>query len=70
MLKLAESSWGAHPAAASHDQSRVIVEDSYSQGDSTLFLWEQGGDGLPVINGVPSNNAARTGCSPDRHQLD
>jgi dipeptidyl aminopeptidase/acylaminoacyl peptidase len=53
MRKLAESRWGAYPAAASYDQSRVVIEDGYSQGDSTLFLREQGNDGLRVLSGVP-----------------
>jgi dienelactone hydrolase len=53
LLKLAESSWGAYPGASSRDQHKVIIADGYTMGDSTIFLWEQGRDGLRVLNGVP-----------------
>ncbi len=53
VLQLTESTWGAFPTTASADQRKVIVVDSYTMGDSTLYLREQGIDELRVLNGVP-----------------
>lgn len=38
--KLAESEYGAFPAAHSDDHSRVVITDGYTVGDSVLYLHE------------------------------
>ena len=53
LVKLAESGWEAFPAHATRDQRRVAIVASYSTGDSTVYLWEQGQSQLRVLNGVP-----------------
>lgn len=42
LTKLAESEWGANPAANSSDHSKVLLVDGYTQGDAVLFLLEAG----------------------------
>lgn len=53
LTKLAESPWGAFPVSVSSDRKRVVIADSYTVGDSTLFLWQQGKEKLQTIFGVP-----------------
>ena len=40
--KLAESEWGAWPASPNQDHSQAFIIDSYTVGDSTLYLLEGG----------------------------
>jgi pimeloyl-ACP methyl ester carboxylesterase len=40
--KLAESEWGANPAANNSDHSKVLLVDGYTMGDAVLFLLEAG----------------------------
>ncbi|RPJ37663.1 MAG: S9 family peptidase, partial [Chloroflexi bacterium] len=53
LVKLVESQWSAVPAAASCDHRRVVIDESYTMGDSTLSLWEEGQRGLRLLHGVP-----------------
>lgn len=53
VVKLAEGPWEAAPAASTRDQRHVVVVEGYSVGDSTVYLWEQGQEGLRVFYGVP-----------------
>jgi pimeloyl-ACP methyl ester carboxylesterase len=49
--KLAESEWGAYPAAHNADHSRVLLADSYTLGDSVLYLLE--GKKQTILYGKP-----------------
>jgi pimeloyl-ACP methyl ester carboxylesterase len=54
LVKLAESPWGAFPVSETSDHQRVVIIDSYTMGDSAVFLWSKKGDGqAELIYGVP-----------------
>ncbi len=51
LSKLAESEWGAFPAAHNAEHSKVLLVDGYTVGDSVLFLLE--GKKKTVLYGKP-----------------
>ncbi len=55
LTRLAESDYGAFPAAVTHDHRRAIITDAYTVGDEVLFLREEGSENLRLISGVPIN---------------
>jgi pimeloyl-ACP methyl ester carboxylesterase len=40
--KLAESEWGAYPSGYVEDHSKIFIADTYTMGDSILYLLENG----------------------------
>lgn len=58
LLKLAESTWGAYPACANEDHTRVILQDAYTTGDGIVSLWRKGEESQELIYGVPLEQRA------------
>jgi len=56
LRKLAESEWGAWPASPSPDHSKVFLLDSYTAGDSVLYLLE--GETKKLLYGKPLHERA------------
>lgn len=50
---IAASPYGSYPLCYSDDHRRMILVDSYTQGDHVLYLWERGGNGLKLVYGKP-----------------
>lgn len=40
-------------SAASEEYDRVLLQDTYTAGDSVLYLWERGREGRRLLYGVP-----------------
>jgi pimeloyl-ACP methyl ester carboxylesterase len=53
LLKLGESKWGGFPDGISQDRDRVILIDSYTVGDHTLYLWERDSPDRRLLFGTP-----------------
>ena len=53
LTKLSESRWGGGPSASNRDNTKVIIQEGYTFGDTTLYLWQQGQEGLEPIYGKP-----------------
>jgi len=53
LVKLDASPWGAQPVAHSSTHRRVILEDSYTMGDTVLNLWEQKTQAKKLLYGAP-----------------
>jgi pimeloyl-ACP methyl ester carboxylesterase len=51
VVKLAESEWGAFPAAHSVSHSKVLLADGYTMGDNVLYLF--GGNKKKLFFGTP-----------------
>ena len=51
--KLAESRYGAYPFEAAPDGSQVLIGDSYTMGDTVLYLWEKNQPELKLMEGTP-----------------
>jgi dipeptidyl aminopeptidase/acylaminoacyl peptidase len=80
LVELAESPYGAYPAAAASDHQRVILVDSYTMGDAVVFLWQQGRNDLQLLFGtpldqrqpgqeVPANGISAAVFSPDQRGI-
>lgn len=55
---LAESQYGAYPAAVSQDYCRLVITDGYTVGDEVVYLKEAGREGLRLLSGVPLKQRA------------
>jgi len=55
LIKLGESPWGSKPIAFNPDHSQVSLVDSYTFGDTVLFLWEKMTNTRRNIYGTPLN---------------
>jgi pimeloyl-ACP methyl ester carboxylesterase len=53
LLKLGQHAWGSYVDGVNADQSRVIMKDVYSQGDSSLYEWQVGSTSRKLLYGVP-----------------
>ena len=53
LVQLTESKWTSGPAASSADQCQVVIFENYTMGDSVLYLWQEGQNGLRLLHGVP-----------------
>lgn len=53
IIKMAEGPWGKRPIGINKTNQKAILEDSYSVGDSTLYLWSEGQSGEKIILGTP-----------------
>lgn len=53
LVQLAQSEYGAFPAAVSYDHRRIVITDGYTVGDEVLFLKEEGKQGLRLLSGTP-----------------
>jgi pimeloyl-ACP methyl ester carboxylesterase len=53
LVQLAQSQYGAFPAAISADHHFVVISDGYTMGDEVLFLREEGKEGLRLLSGIP-----------------
>ena len=40
LVKLFESKWGGFIAASNRDESKVIIQEGYTFGDTVVYLWE------------------------------
>ncbi len=54
--QLAESPWGRAAIGANTSHDKVILEESYSMGDSALLLWSKHQSDLNLMLGVPIEN--------------
>ena len=55
LINLGESPWGSKPIAFNPDHSQVSLVDSYTFGDTVLFLWEKMTNTRRNIYGIPLN---------------
>lgn len=53
ITELGASQWGNAPLCATPSASRVLLHDSYTFGDSLLYLWEQGTGERRLLLGTP-----------------
>jgi len=53
LTKLYESKWGAIPAGANDDDSRVVIIDGYTVGDTVVFLWDANANQANLLYGTP-----------------
>jgi len=51
--KIAESMFSMIPDGITKDYKKLIIREQYSPGDSALYLWEEGQEGLKLIFGKP-----------------
>ena len=49
--ELMQGDYGPVPEAISSDHSQVVVNESYTPGDTVLYLWQK--DGTRTLNGTP-----------------
>jgi pimeloyl-ACP methyl ester carboxylesterase len=61
MEKLAESEWGALAIAHNRDHSKVLIEDNYTVGDSTLYLLANGQKTLLLGTPIDQRKSGKTG---------
>lgn len=53
IIMLAEGPWGKRPIGVSKTHQKVILEDNYTIGDSTLYLWSEQQTKPEIIFGAP-----------------
>src|SRR5574341_1998007 len=53
LVKLGQSPWGSFPDGANKAHTKGILIDSYTAGDHTLYLWEQGAGDRRLLYGFP-----------------
>jgi Prolyl oligopeptidase family len=53
LLKLGQHAWGSYVDGVNADHTRVIMKDSYSAGDNTLYQWQAGWPDRRLLYGVP-----------------
>ncbi len=51
--KLAEGPWGKIPIGVNQSHDKVILADSYSMGDTTIFLWSKQQPEQRILYGTP-----------------
>lgn len=52
LVKLGQHTWGSYVDGVNADHTRVILKDSYAQGDNTLFQWQAGWQERRLLYGV------------------
>src|SRR6266581_1254589 len=58
LLKLGQHSWGSYVDGVNADHTRVIMKDSYSEGDNSLYQWQAGWPDRKLLYGVPLEQRA------------
>jgi pimeloyl-ACP methyl ester carboxylesterase len=58
--KLDESEWGAFPSGHNEDHTRIIIGDGYTEGDSVLYLLENGRKSLLFGKPLDQRKAGET----------
>src|SRR5260370_1824403 len=58
LLKLGQHVWGSYVDGVSADHTRVIMKDSYSEGDNALYQWQDGWPDRRLLYGVPLEQRA------------
>jgi pimeloyl-ACP methyl ester carboxylesterase len=53
LLKLGQHTWGSFVDGVNADHTRVIMKDSYSVGDNSLYQWQAGWSDRALLYGVP-----------------
>lgn len=51
--KLGSSPWALEPDAINREHSRIVLLESYTTGDTVLYLWEKGARQLRQLFGIP-----------------
>ena len=58
LLKLGQHSWGSYVDGVNAGHTRVIMKDSYSAGDNSLYEWQNGWPERQLLYGVPLEQRA------------
>lgn len=58
LVKMAGNQWGPFPTAHSKDHSQAVLVEGYTVGDTSLYLWKRGQEGLQLLYGVPYEQRA------------
>lgn len=58
LLKLGQHSWGSYVDGVNADHTRVIMKDSYSEGDNALYEWQSGWPERKLLYGAPLEQRA------------
>ncbi len=58
LVKLGQHVWGSYVDGVNANHGRVILVDSYSQGDHTLYQWQAGWPDRKLLYGVPLEERA------------
>ncbi|MFQ5943195.1 MAG: alpha/beta hydrolase family protein [Anaerolineales bacterium] len=53
LIELRRSQWGSYVLGANADHTKLIIMDSYTVGDTVMYLWEQGHENVKRLHGKP-----------------
>jgi pimeloyl-ACP methyl ester carboxylesterase len=63
LVRLDESTWGAAVSGASADHRQAVIVESYTVGDTVLYLWTEGGRS-ELLYGTPIGARAAGAAAP------
>ncbi len=53
VIEMVGNVWGPTPVAHTRDHQRALMVEGYVTGDTSLYLWKRGQDGMQLVYGVP-----------------
>ncbi|GAC1427980.1 MAG: S9 family peptidase [Chloroflexota bacterium] len=64
VVRLGGSAWEAAVMAVNRENTRALLMDSYTSGDTVLYLWQEGGGERRLLYGTPLEDRAAGGTVP------